>query len=56
MHHKVGVWLPIFETGLMLQHQLFSEPKIDVTLTFNQQGFKLEAPIAAADQKLFVLK
>ncbi|CAB3998740.1 vitellogenin B [Paramuricea clavata] len=56
MHHKVGVWLPIFETGLMLQHQLFSEPKIDVTLTLNQQGFKLEAPIAAADQKLLVLK
>ena len=56
VHNKVGVWLPIFESGVILKHQLLSKPKINFDLSVNQQGFHLEAPIAAPDQKLLVLK
>ena len=56
MHNKVGAWLPIFETGVIVKHQLFAAPKINIDLTLNKQGFKLEAPVAATDQKLLILK
>ena len=56
MHNKFGVWLPIFESGVILKHQQLSKPKINFDLSVNQRGFNLEAPIAAPDQKLLVLK
>ncbi len=56
MHNKVSAWLPIFETGVIVKHQLFAALKANFDLTLNKQGFKLEAPIAATDQKLLILK
>lgn len=56
MHHKVCAWLPIFESGVIIKHELFSQPKVDFVLTVNQKGFHMTAPIVEADQKLAILR
>ncbi|XP_028396275.1 vitellogenin-2-like [Dendronephthya gigantea] len=56
MHNKVGIWLPIFETSVIVKHKMFSEPNIDFVLSITPNGFNLEAPITTAAQKLLVLR
>ena len=56
MHNKVGVWLPVCETAVIVKHQAFSEQNMDFILTVKQNGYKLDVPINAPEQKLWIVR
>lgn len=52
MHNKIGVWLPIFETGVIVKNQLLTAPNFHMKLTVNKTGYNLAFPVSKQDQQI----